>query len=113
MSDANSIQSDVMGLETDGDPMAWRLVHARHPRNIGDVVNDPARGPWNSIHNGKNYDGTFDAFEQQVTIAEQIAWVHTFSDGVTRDVGDILIGLGEYLVKQGVFVAPPSAPPAS
>lgn len=103
MSDANSIQADVSGVNADGTPQPWRSVRARHPRNIGDVINDPTRGPWNSTHNGQSYPGTFDAFEQIVTVAEQIAWTHTFSDGVTRDVGDVLIGLGEFLVKNGAF----------
>lgn len=103
MSDANTIHADVSGTAADGDPMPWRRVLARHPRSVGDIVNDPARGPWNSTHNGQNHDGTFDAFEQIVTVAEQIAWTHTFSDGITRDAGDVLIGLGEFLVKNGTF----------
>ncbi|TDH57560.1 hypothetical protein E2F47_01985 [Mycobacterium eburneum] len=103
MSDANSIQADVSGVQVDGTPEAWRNVLARHPRNIGDIVNDPDRGPWNSEHNGQSYQGTFDAFEQMVTVAEQIAWTHTFSNGKVYDAGDVLIGLGEFLVKQGIL----------
>jgi hypothetical protein len=103
MADAQSIINQAAGVDANGAALAYRKVKARHERNIGDVVNDPNRGPWNSTHNGVDYDGTFDADEQMVTVAEQIAWVHTFSDGVERDVGDILIGLGELLVTQGVF----------
>ncbi|PQM45203.1 hypothetical protein C1Y40_04629 [Mycobacterium talmoniae] len=103
MSDANSISADVSGVATNGDPEMWRNVLARHPRNIGDVVNDPDKGPWNSVHNGQNFQGTYDAFEQIVTVAEQIAWVHTFSNGKTYDSGDVLIAMGEFLVKQGLL----------
>ena len=31
--------------------------------------------------------------------AEQIAWVHTFSDGITRDSGDVLIELMEFAIQ--------------
>ena len=62
-------------------------------------VDDPARGPWNSIHNGQPVQGTYDAFEQLVTVAEQLAWVHTFSDGITRDSGDVLIELMEFAIQ--------------
>ena len=80
-------------------PSRGASVLARHPRNIGDIVDDPDRGPWNSIHNGQPVQGTFDAFEQQVTAAEQLAWVHTFSDGITRDSGDVLIELMEFAIQ--------------
>jgi hypothetical protein len=99
MSDANSLQADVSGVKVDGTPMPWRNVLARHPRNIGDIVNDPARGPWNSTHNGQSYQGTYDAFEQQVTVAEQIAWTHVLSDGIERDSGDVLIELMEFAIQ--------------
>lgn len=101
MADAQSVQNDIAGINQNGDPEPWRLVAVRHPRNIGDVVDDPARGEWNSTHNGKQYAGTSDAYEQQVGIAEQIAWVHTFSNGKTYDHGDIMIALGEMLIAQG------------
>ncbi|OHV01314.1 hypothetical protein [Mycobacterium talmoniae] len=103
MADAQQVQNDIAGTNVNGDPEWWRLVLARHDRNIGDIVNDPNRGPWNSTHNGKQYPGTYDAFDQIVTTAEQIAWTHVFSDGVKRDAGDVLIALGEWLVKQGAF----------
>lgn len=100
MSDANSVQADVSGVDAvNGTPQSWRKVLARHERNIGDIVNDPERGPWNSEHNGQHYDGTYDAFEQQVTTAEQLAWVHKFSDGITRDPGDVLIELMEFVIQ--------------
>lgn len=98
MSSADDLQADISGL-TSGNPEPWRQVLARHQRNIGDVINDPQRGPWNSTHNGTVYAGTFDAFEQIVTIAEQLAWVHKFSDGITRDPGDILIELMEFAIQ--------------
>ena len=99
MADAASISNDESGVDAAGTPLAYRQVLARHPRNIGDIVNDPTRGPWNSEHNGRPYQGTFDANEQQVTIAEQIAWVHTFSDGITRDHGDVQIELMEFAIQ--------------
>lgn len=97
--DATSLQADISGVAVNGAPEPWRQVLARHPRNIGDIVDDPDRGPWNSIHNGQPVQGTFDAFEQQVTAAEQLAWVHTFSDGITRDSGDVLIELMEFAIQ--------------
>ncbi|MGH3555303.1 MAG: hypothetical protein ACRDT5_22495, partial [Mycobacterium sp.] len=63
MADAQSLQADISGVDTNGMPEPWRLVLARHPRNIGDIVDDPNRGPWNSTHNGKSYQGTYDAFD--------------------------------------------------
>jgi len=99
MSSPDSIQADVSGVDGSGNPQPWRQVNARHPRNIGDVINDPTRGPWNSTHNGKPYQGTYDAFEQQVAVAEQISWTHKFSDGVVRDAGDVLIELMEFAIQ--------------
>jgi hypothetical protein len=99
MADATSLQADISGVGVNGTPEAWRQVLARHPRNIGDIVDDPARGPWNSNHNGQIFQGTYDAFEQQVTTAEQLAWVHTFSDGIVRDSGDVLIELMEFAIQ--------------
>lgn len=86
-----------------GDPMPWRVLPARHSRNIGDYVNNPSTQEWNSTHNGKSFPGTSDGWEQVKTIGEQISWKHTFTNGKTYDVGDILIGLGELLVKQGIL----------
>jgi hypothetical protein len=99
VADPESLQADISGVAINGAPEAWRQVLARHPRNIGDIVDDPTRGPWHSTHNGQPYQGTYDAFEQQVTAAEQIAWVHTFSDGITRDSGDVLIELMEFAIQ--------------
>lgn len=103
MADAQSIINQAAGVDQNGNPEPWRKVRARAVRNIGDIVSDPTRGPWESDHNGTHYDGTFDSDEQIVTVAEQIAWTHKFSDGVVRDSGDVLIALGEFLVKQGAF----------
>lgn len=99
MADAKSLEAEISGVEINGAPETWRRVLARHPRDIGDIVDDPARGPWNSIHNGQPFQGTYDAFEQQVTVAEQLSWVHTFSDGITRDSGDVLIELMEFAIQ--------------
>lgn len=99
VADASTIQADVSGVQPDGTPEPWRLVAARHPRNIGDIVNDPTRGAWNSTHNGQSYPGTFDAFEQQVATAEQLSWTHKFSDGIVRDSGDVLIELMEFAIE--------------
>ena len=102
MADANTVQADISGVDAaNGNPKPWRRLLARYPRNIGDIVNDPSRGPWGSTHNNVAFPGTYDAHEQIVTIGEQIAWRHTFSNGKIYDAGDILIGLGEFLVKQG------------
>jgi hypothetical protein len=91
MADAQGIINQAAGIDGNGASLPWRKVGVRHERAIGDVVNDPDRGEWNSTHNGANYAGTFDADEQMVGVAEQIAWVHTFSDGVKRDDGgDVL-----------------------
>jgi fido (protein-threonine AMPylation protein) len=98
MSSADDLQSDIAGV-TNGQPETWRQVLARHQRNIGDIVNDPNRGAWNSTHNGVVFAGTFDAFEQIATVAEQISWVHKFSDGITRDTGDVLIELMEFAIQ--------------
>lgn len=109
MADANSVDANERGtgLGTpgvkDGDPLGWRLLPARFERTLGQYVNNPATQEWRSQHNGVWYDGTADGWEQIKAIGEQIAWKHTFSDGVKRDPGDILIGLGEFLVEQGVF----------
>jgi hypothetical protein len=112
MTTPDDIQADISGVAPPeapnaGDPQPWRLVKARWPRNIGDIVNDPNRGPWTSNHNGKPYQGTFDAYEQQVCVAEQLAWTHKFSDGIVRDPGDILIELMEFVIAWRATQAPP------
>lgn len=61
MADAKSLEAEISGVEINGAPETWRRVLARHPRDIGDIVDDPARGPWNSIHNGQPFQGTYDA----------------------------------------------------
>lgn len=100
MSDAQDLINQTAGTNRDGTPELWRKVHARHDRAFGAITGDPTRGPWNSTHNGVAYDGTFDADEQMVTVAEQIAWTHKFSDGITRDHGDVLLELMEYVIAQ-------------
>lgn len=87
------------GVEANGDPDMYRLVKGRQSRNIGDIVNDPTRQAWNSTHNGKNYVGTFDAFEAVTLTAEQCTGVHAYSDGITRDMGDVLIELMEFAIE--------------
>ena len=104
MADANTVQADISGVDpANGNPKPWRRLLARYPRNIGDVTSDPTRQQWASRHNNVAFAGTFDAHEQIVTIGEQIAWVHKFSNGKTYDPGDILIALGEFLIKQGAL----------
>ncbi|AGM13568.1 hypothetical protein SEA_ADNAMA_37 [Mycobacterium phage Adnama] len=109
MSSPDELKAIDLGVELNGDPQPWRFVKVRHNREIGDIVTDPARGEWNSDHNGKHYEGTTAQAEHIVGIAEQIAWTHIFSDGVKRDAGDVLIALGEFLVAAGIFDAPKGA----
>ncbi|MGO9349799.1 MAG: hypothetical protein ACLP3C_02705 [Mycobacterium sp.] len=121
MTTPDSIAADVSGVADPsapnaGAPEPWRAVAARHPRNIGDIVGDPSRGPWVSQHNGTPYPATYDAYEQQVTTAEQIAWTHKFSDGIVRDSGDVLIELMEFAIQYRTAnklptSAGPQAPP--
>ena len=104
MADANTLQADTSGVNpANGSPEPWRRVYARYLRNIGDIVNDPHRGQWDSTHNGVKFPGTYDAFEQIVCTAEQIAWRHTYSNNKTYDCGDVLIALGEFLIKNGAL----------
>ncbi|MCV7100961.1 hypothetical protein [Mycobacterium palustre] len=114
MSDPNSLQADISGVKIDGTPNSYRNVLSRHERGARDVVDDPARGPWNSTHNGIGYQGHFDAFEQIVPIGEQISWVHTFSDGIERDLGFVLMELMEDLIaRRNAAGQPTTAFPAS
>lgn len=104
MPDPNTLGADISGVNpTNGQPESWRNARSRYPRDIGQIVNDPSKGPWKSEHNGQRYEGHFDAFEQIVPLTEQLSWVHKFSNGKTYDPGDILIGLGEFLIKQGIL----------
>lgn len=93
------VLNQAAGLEANGDPDMYRLSKLRQNREIGDVVNDPTRQAWFSTHNGKTYVGSFDAFEQQVGSSEQLSWVHTFSDGIKRDSGDVFIELMEFAIQ--------------
>lgn len=105
MASADSVEANERGVFAPGDPRAgwpqpWRFVFSRHLRNIGDIVNDPNRGPWNRRQpDGKDHPGHTDMAEQMVTTAEQLAWTHKFSDGVERDPGDILIELMEFAIE--------------
>jgi hypothetical protein len=48
---------------------------------------------------GSVHPGHTDAYEQIVPINEQIAWTHTFSDGIERDAGDVLMELMEFAIQ--------------
>lgn len=95
----DDVFANDQGVQVNGDPLMWRLVKARHNRNIGDVINDPTRGEWNTTHNGKAYVGTFDSGDHTTVTAEQLAWTHVFSDGIKRDSGDVLIELMEFAIQ--------------
>lgn len=98
MADANTVQSDISGLNTNGTPQMWRVSALRHDLGPDAIVGDPTKQAWNSSHNGQNYAGSFDAFEQIVAIADQIAWTYKFSDGIVRDPRFILHELMEFVI---------------
>lgn len=105
MASPESVEANERGLFGPGNshagwPMPWRFVFSRFRRNIGDIVNDPTRGPWKRQQpDGSIHDGHTDMGEHLVTIGEQIAWTHAFSDGVVRDCGDVLIELMEFAIQ--------------
>jgi hypothetical protein len=100
MVDAASLYRAIAGVEEDGTPQPWRFAFSRHPRNFNEVVKDPNRGPWTRKNpDGAVVPGHTDAYEQIVPINEQIAWVHRFSDGITRDSGDVLMELMEFVLE--------------
>lgn len=98
MSDANSIQADISGVTTDGDPEMWRASALRHDNGPDAIVGDPTKQEWNSEHKGVTYGASFDALEQIVAQADQIAWTWRFSDGIVRDPRFILHELMEDLI---------------
>ena len=87
------------GVDTAGWPLPWRFAFSRSPRDFNQIVNDPDRQPWRRRQpDGTEVPGHTDAYEQIVTIDEQVAWTHTFSDGITRDTGDVLLELMEFAI---------------
>lgn len=109
MADADSVAANEAGVALNvpglknGDALPWRVWPGRYERNIGDVVNNPATQEWNNTYNGIPAGGTADLGAQVKMLDEQLAWKHKFSNGKTYDPGDILIGLGEFLIKQGIL----------
>ncbi|OIN79360.1 hypothetical protein [Mycobacterium malmoense] len=98
MSDANSIQADISGVDTTGDPEMWRASALRHAGGPDAILGDPTKQAWYSTHNGIKYGASFDAFEQTVATADQIAWTFQFSDGIWRDLRFILHELMEDII---------------
>ena len=104
MADAQELQAQTRGVfppsdKRSGWPQPWRFVRSRFPRPFNSIVKDPDRGPWRRTQpDGTQQDGHTDADEQMVTVGEQIAWRNTFSDGITRDHGDVVIELMEDLI---------------
>lgn len=103
MTQPQDILNNAAGVSTNGNVLPYRVWPGRFPRNIGDVVDNPATQEWNNQYNGLLAGGTADGWAQVKMIAEQIAFKHQFSNGKWYDPGDILIGLGEFLVKQGIL----------
>lgn len=100
MADAEEIRNATTGTAANGWPFAWRYAYSRHPRDFNEIVNDADRGPWMRRQpDGTDHAGHTDAFEQIVPINEQIAWRHTFSDGIERDSGDVLLELMEFAIQ--------------
>jgi hypothetical protein len=90
----------------------WRASALRHDNGPDAIVGDPTKQAWNSTHNGVTYGASFDAFEQIVATADQIAWTHKFSDGIVRDPRFILHELMEDLIaRRKAGTAPPTAYP--
>lgn len=98
MADPNSLQNDISGVSTSGDPEMWRIVCSRFAQGPDAIVGNPDKQEWDSVHNGVRYAGHFDAFEQIVPIGDQIAWTWKFSDGIVRDPRFILHELMEDLI---------------
>lgn len=106
MSAAEELEAQSRGVFPPSDqakrggwPQPWRFVYSRFARPFNAIVKDPARGPWGRVQpDGTWQNGHTDSDEQTVTIGEQIAWRNTFSDGITRDHGDVMIELMEDLI---------------
>lgn len=100
MTDAHTLRTAAGGIAENGTPMPWRIAYSRHRRTFRQIVDDPNRGPWNrTLADGQVVPGHSDAYEQIVPINEQIAWRHVFSDGVERDLGDVLLELMEFAIQ--------------
>lgn len=106
MSAAEELEAQSRGVFPPSDPQkrggwpqTWRFVYSRFGRPFNSIVKDAARGPWGRVQpDGSWQNGHTDSDEQTVTIGEQIAWRNKFSDGITRDHGDVMIELMEDLI---------------
>lgn len=98
--DLRDIRNTIAGVSASGWPAQYRMAYSRHPRAFNDVVADPDRGPWKRRQpDNSEVDGHTNALEQIVPINEQIAWTHTFSDGIVRDSGDVMMELMEFAIQ--------------
>lgn len=99
MTTPDQIQADVSGVNpANGAPELWRGSALRHANGPDSIVADPTKQAWNSTHNGITYGASFDAFEQVVATADQVAWTWKFSDGIVRDARFVLHELMEDLI---------------
>lgn len=103
MTQPQDVLNNEAGVDTNGNVLPYRVWPGRYERNIGDVTGNPATQEWNNQYNGLLAGGTGDGWAQVKMIAEQLAWKHTYSAGKTFDPGDILIGLGQFLIQQGIL----------
>ncbi|MDG4669064.1 GH25 family lysozyme [Mycobacterium sp. 236(2023)] len=100
VTDWEKLRLAIAGVDPEGWPLEWRYAHSRSARDFNEIVADPDRGPWQRLQpDGTRVAGHTDAFEQIVPISEQIAWRHTFSDGLTRDLADVLFELMEFAIQ--------------
>lgn len=100
MTDAQALRNIAGGIADNGSSMTWRIAFSRHQRDFQQIVNDPTRGPWNrTLSDGQVHPGHTDAYEQIVPINEQVSWRHVFSDGIERDMGDVLLELMEFAIQ--------------
>jgi len=100
MTDAQALRNIAGGIADNGSPLSWRVAFSRHQRDFQQIVNDPSRGPWNrTLSDGQVHPGHTDAYEQIVPINEQVSWRHVFSDGIERDMGDVLLELMEFAIQ--------------
>lgn len=100
MADANSVQADISGVQANGTPNMYRASALRHANGPDAIIGDPTKQAWDSTHNGTKYGASFDAFEQIVAVADQIAWTWEFSDGIVRDARFVLHELMEFVIAQ-------------
>lgn len=100
LSESEMLRLAVAGVDPAGWPLQWRYAFSRSSRAFNEIVADPERGPWQRVQpDGTKVAGHTDAFEQIVPISEQIAWRHTFSDGLTRDLADVMLELMEFAIQ--------------